>query len=75
MSRWVSDFFAVILALVVLYGVATIFIVAARAVMRLAGKLRSGPGPDSRLERLLADHERDEAYLRASESRDDEGAA
>lgn len=38
------------------------------------GMLRRGPGPNSRLERLLDDHERDEAARRAAEDRDDEEA-
>jgi hypothetical protein len=38
----------------------------------LARKLKAGPGPGSRLERLLADHERDEAARRALEDPGDE---
>jgi hypothetical protein len=39
-----------------------------------AAGLRSGPGPHSRLERILAAHDRDEAR-RKNSSEDEEGAA
>jgi len=63
-SRLVSDILAILL------------IVAGCAVLTwLWGKVRSGPGPDSRLERLLDEHEQDEEARRGIEDLDDESEA
>ena len=60
------------LALVITVLTAAAVLAAASWVYR---KLLSGPGPRSRLERLLDGHERDEAERQAREAHDEEAAS